>query len=79
MDADAATGTCGVCVLGGERSLVANLAAANNYKVRLTAYPVSLAVYHILRAACEQDSSSAHPSCSPADVLQENAFQMSAL
>ncbi len=39
MDAEAATGTCGVCVLGGERSLVANLAAANNYKVRLDCIP----------------------------------------
>lgn len=28
-----ATGTCAVCVVGGERSLVANLAAANNFKV----------------------------------------------
>ncbi|GAA0152984.1 hypothetical protein LIER_11328 [Lithospermum erythrorhizon] len=27
------TGTCAVCVLGGERSLVANLSAANCYKV----------------------------------------------
>jgi adenosine kinase len=27
------TGTCAVCVVGGERSLVANLAAANNFKV----------------------------------------------
>ncbi|XP_073062880.1 adenosine kinase 2 [Primulina eburnea] len=30
---ESATGTCGVCVLGGERSLVANLSAANCYKV----------------------------------------------
>ncbi|KAL0333372.1 UNVERIFIED_CONTAM: Adenosine kinase [Sesamum angustifolium] len=29
---DSPTGTCGVCVLGGERSLVANLSAANCYK-----------------------------------------------
>lgn len=27
------TGTCAVCVVGMDRSLVANLAAANNYKV----------------------------------------------
>ena len=33
VDDDEATGTCGVCVTDGERSLVANLAAANNYKV----------------------------------------------
>jgi adenosine kinase len=33
VDAEAATGTCAVLVNGGERSLCANLAAANNYKV----------------------------------------------
>jgi len=34
IDAGTATGTCGVCVSkDGSRSLVANLAAANNYKV----------------------------------------------
>lgn len=34
VDDDAATGTCAVCVSkDGSRSLVANLAAANNYKV----------------------------------------------
>jgi len=27
------TGTCAVCVTGKERSLVANLAAANNFKI----------------------------------------------
>ncbi|KAJ7975052.1 Adenosine kinase [Quillaja saponaria] len=32
-DETAPTGTCAVCVLGGERSLVANLSAANCYKV----------------------------------------------
>ncbi|RZC77347.1 hypothetical protein C5167_001513 [Papaver somniferum] len=31
-DETAATGTCAVCVVGGERSLIANLAAANCYK-----------------------------------------------
>ncbi|KZV26059.1 adenosine kinase 2 [Dorcoceras hygrometricum] len=30
---ESATGTCAVCVLGGERSLIANLSAANCYKV----------------------------------------------
>ena len=34
VDESTPTGTCGVCVVGGERSLVANLVAANNYKVR---------------------------------------------
>ncbi len=34
IDGETATGTCGVCVSkDGSRSLVANLAAANNYKV----------------------------------------------
>jgi adenosine kinase len=31
---DAPTGTCAVAVLDGERSLCANLSAANNYKAR---------------------------------------------
>ncbi|KAK9920927.1 hypothetical protein M0R45_029464 [Rubus argutus] len=31
-DESAPTGTCAVCVVGGERSLIANLAAANCYK-----------------------------------------------
>ncbi|CDP17399.1 unnamed protein product [Coffea canephora] len=31
-DESAPTGTCAVCVVGGERSLVANLSAANCYK-----------------------------------------------
>ena len=33
VDDSAPTGTCGVCIMDGERSLVANLGAANNYKV----------------------------------------------
>lgn len=32
-DTTTATGSCAVCVVGGERSLAANLSAANNYKV----------------------------------------------
>ncbi|CAA6666890.1 unnamed protein product [Spirodela intermedia] len=32
-DETAPTGTCAVCVVGGERSLIANLSAANCYKV----------------------------------------------
>lgn len=35
VDSATPTGTCATCVLGGERSLVANLAAANNYKASL--------------------------------------------
>ena len=33
VDEATPTGTCAACIVGGERSLVANLAAANNYKV----------------------------------------------
>eukprot|EP00889_Picochlorum_renovo_P002582 jgi/Picre1/29612/NNA_004997.t1 len=33
VDPETPTGTCAACILGGERSLVANLAAANNYKI----------------------------------------------
>ena len=33
VDDSTPTGTCATAVMGGERSLVANLAAANNYKV----------------------------------------------
>ncbi|MBO8589971.1 hypothetical protein INN88_15360, partial [Staphylococcus aureus] len=32
-DESAPTGTCAVCVVGGERSLIANLSVANCYKV----------------------------------------------
>jgi adenosine kinase len=38
VDSTTATGTCAVCIVGGERSLVANLAAANNFKVRAQDY-----------------------------------------
>lgn len=34
VDEATPTGTCAVCVLEKDRSLVANLGAANNYKVR---------------------------------------------
>ena len=34
VDEAAPTGTCATCIMDGERSLVANLAAANNYKAR---------------------------------------------
>lgn len=43
VDPSAATGTCAVCVVGGERSLVANLAAANNFKVDFLNRPENLA------------------------------------
>ena len=35
VDSSTPTGTCATCIMGGERSLVANLAAANNYKVTI--------------------------------------------
>lgn len=35
MDESTPTGTCATCIMGGERSLVANLAAANNYKASI--------------------------------------------
>jgi hypothetical protein len=34
VDTTVPTGTCAVCVVDSDRSLVANIAAANNYKVR---------------------------------------------
>lgn len=34
-DEAAPTGTCAVCVVGGERSLIANLSAANCYKLSI--------------------------------------------
>ena len=39
VDSSTPTGTCATAVLKGERSLVANLAAANNYKARLPPRP----------------------------------------
>lgn len=39
VDPVASTGTCAVCVVGGERSLVANLAAANLYKTEHVLMP----------------------------------------
>lgn len=44
VDESTATGTCAVCVVGGERSLVANLAAANNFKVDFLKQEENMAV-----------------------------------
>jgi adenosine kinase len=44
VDESAPTGTCAACIVGGERSLVANLAAANNYKVDHLKQPENWAV-----------------------------------
>jgi adenosine kinase len=43
VDASTPTGTCAACIVGGERSLVANLAAANNYKVEHLMQPENFA------------------------------------
>lgn len=44
IDETASTGTCGVLVVDGERSLVANLAAANNYKIDHLLQPENFAL-----------------------------------
>ncbi|KAL4459058.1 hypothetical protein ABPG75_013923 [Micractinium tetrahymenae] len=43
VDESTPTGTCAACIVGGERSLVANLAAANNYKVDHLRQPENMA------------------------------------
>ncbi|KAK9049795.1 hypothetical protein SSX86_031236, partial [Deinandra increscens subsp. villosa] len=43
-DETAPTGTCAVCVVGGERSLIANLSAANCYKVEHLKLPENWAL-----------------------------------
>ncbi|XP_066348573.1 adenosine kinase 2-like isoform X2 [Miscanthus floridulus] len=43
-DENAPTGTCAVCVVGGERSLIANLSAANCYKSELLKKPENWAL-----------------------------------
>jgi len=49
VDESTPTGTCAACILGGERSLVANLAAANNYKVDHLKQPENWAVVEAAR------------------------------
>ena len=44
VDEKTPTGTCAVCVVNDDRSLVANLGAANNYHVRAPARPHALHV-----------------------------------
>merc|ERR1719163_2197129 len=44
VDKSVPTGTCAVCITGNDRSLVANLSAANNYKVAHTQEPANMAV-----------------------------------
>jgi adenosine kinase len=49
VDSSVATGTCAVCINGGERSLVANLAAANNFKVEHVNKPENWAIVEAAR------------------------------
>lgn len=49
VDAATPTGTCAVCVVGGERSLVANLAAANNYKTEHVLLPENFSLVEAAR------------------------------
>jgi hypothetical protein len=49
VDAATPTGTCAVCIVGGERSLVANLAAANNFKADHLRQPSNWAVLEAAR------------------------------
>merc|ERR1719301_291562 len=44
VDKSVPTGTCAVCITGNDRSLVANLSAANNYKASHTQEPSNWAV-----------------------------------
>merc|ERR1719333_463937 len=44
VDKSTATGTCAVCITGQNRSLVANLSAANNFKETHVQVPENLAV-----------------------------------
>jgi len=49
VDKSTSTGTCAACIVGGERSLVANLAAANNYKIDHLKHPENWAVVDAAR------------------------------
>ncbi|KAL6766359.1 FAP278 [Auxenochlorella protothecoides x Auxenochlorella symbiontica] len=49
VDPEVPTGTCAACIVGGERSLVANLAAANNYKIDHLLKPENWAVVEAAR------------------------------
>ena len=49
VDETTPTGTCAACIIGGERSLVANLAAANNYKIDHLQQPENWAVVEAAR------------------------------
>lgn len=51
IDSTTPTGTCAACIVGGERSLVANLAAANNYKISHLESPENWAVVEAARVA----------------------------
>lgn len=61
VDPNAPTGTCAVCIMGGERSLVANLAAANNFKVRLGNGVVQIPFAHQLCTTATAETHSMSP------------------
>jgi hypothetical protein len=64
VDPATPTGTCAVCIVGGERSLVANLAAANNFKVRRAA-PGGVLVCCWLQHGCIVQQTRPHPLLVP--------------
>lgn len=57
VDDASASGTCGTCIHASDRSLVANLAAANNYKVRTGSTPTASRSCAVL-AALQQKAGS---------------------
>lgn len=70
VDTTAATGTCAVCIVGGERSLVANLAAANNFKVNTqhssSCFEHATQQLVMLKQGCSvRDESARHPQQQP--------------
>ncbi|CAL5340254.1 unnamed protein product [Camellia sinensis] len=67
-DESAPTGTCAVCVAGGERSLVANLSAANCYKTEHLKRPenwalVEKAKYYYIAGFFSHSFHRVHSTC----------------
>ena len=62
IDEATPTGTCAACIVGGERSLVANLAAANNYKVGCCTYPAALLLLLLLLLLLSKLGAAASPA-----------------
>ena len=65
VDEAAPTGTCATCIMDGERSLVANLAAANNYKARPSPQHAvrAAAISFCSRRAAKRESASSRVLC----------------